>query len=117
MRQTRKANKDGKLLLYPEGKPSGHHYVITAWNPGGFKQSAYENAVNHKLLLQALRDISAITGSAEIFDSEKSWRMNGFYIMGVEEEDMKVVARKIKQNIFYEVDSEGQKKPILVPVN
>lgn len=117
MRETKKANKDGKLLLYPDGKPTEPHFVITAWNPGGYKQSAYDNAVNHKLLLQLLREINAITGSAEIFDSEKSWRMNGFFIQGVSENTMKAIAKKINQNVYYYIDSDGQKNPVLVPLN
>lgn len=112
MRETRRANKDGKLLLYPEGKPAEPHYVITAWNPGGLKHSAYDNSVNQKKLYQKLTDSQALTGPAEIFDSEKSWRMSAYYVIGLGRDQMIKLARAIGQNVFYFVDEEGQKKTI-----
>lgn len=112
MRETKRANKDGKLLLYPDGKPTDAHYVLSAWNPGGLKASAYDNAVNHKALISKLSDADAITGSAEVFDSEKSWRMNGFYVQRVSREVLIEIAKSLGQFQFYYVDNDGQKETI-----
>lgn len=112
MRETKRANKDGKLLLYPDGKPTEAHFVISAWNPGGLKASAYDNAVNHKKLLARLSEANAITGAAEVFDSEKSWRMNGFYVIGVSKERVLEMAKSLGQLQFYYIDEEGQKETI-----
>jgi hypothetical protein len=112
MRETKRANKDGKLLLYPDGKPTDAHYVLSAWNPGGLKASAYDNAVNHKTLISKLSDADAITGSAEVFDSEKSWRMNGFYVQRVSREVLIEIAKSLGQFQIYYVDEDGQKETI-----
>ena len=112
MRETRRANKDGKLLLYPHGKPSEAHFIISAWNPGGLKASAYDNATNHKKLIEKLSELNAMTGSAEVFDSEKSWRMNGFYVTRITKDEIIIIAKAIGQNQFYFIDEEGQKETI-----
>jgi len=112
MRETKRANKDGKLLLYPDGKPSDEHFIISAWNAGGLKASAYDNAVNHKMLITKLSEANAITGSAEVFDSEKSWRMNGFYVTRVSRDEMIAMAKSLGVHQFYFIDEEGHKETI-----
>lgn len=117
MRETKRANKDGKLILYPEGKPGEPHFVITAWNPGGLKQSTYDNAMNHKKLSGLLFEAQSVTGAAEIFDSEKSWRMTAFYVMAIPEDKLHEIARSIGQNVIYYIDEEGQKTALPVNMN
>lgn len=112
MRETRRANKDGKLLLYPDGKPTEAHYVISAWNAGGLKGSAYDNAVNHKRLIAKLNEVNALTGAAEVFDSEKSWRMNGFFVTRVTRDEIMTIAKSLGQQQFYYIDVDGQKETI-----